>query len=100
MRSCTDMADRDFSTFDVKAKRHRFRYGETKQPKTAPRMPPRSMAPRDMNVTPRIVSVRIEFGRSAASTVSPCLDNTIPRTVKSNMNIPLSIFSGILKFLS
>ena len=98
MRSCVDMAERDFSTVDVNIKRLLIRYGEIKLPIIAPNIPPTSMAASDINVIPKIVSVRTEFGSSNASTVSPCLDKTIPRTVKSKTNIALSIFSGILKF--
>jgi len=93
------MDDIDFSTLEVNANRQLIRYGEMNHPTTAPSIPPTSIAPKAINVTPNMVSVNTEFGSSAARTVSPCLDKTIPRTVKSNMNIPLNIFSGILKSL-
>lgn len=66
------------------------------RPTSAPKIPPISMTPNDKIVIPKIVSVKTFLGMTAVSNGSVWVDNTIPNTEKSRINMAFNTFSGIL----
>jgi len=94
-KSCVEIDNRDFSTFEVNVKRLFIRYGDAAIPITAPITPPTNIVPNDKTVIPNTVSVKIFLSITDVSKGSVCIAKTMPMTLKSNMNITLNIFSGI-----